>query len=507
MSSGVARCGVIGAAAGVASVGIELLAWWMLGAPNLIVVLGNAVVKAIPGHVFGYLIDRLQELGRPLLVLGILVAIGGAGAVVAVARERYRGLAFVIWAPALTIGLGTITLLLLVAVRAAFSPGQAAVIFGDWLLEAVCVELGLALRCADRRAASAAGGAPEEMNGGQKVLSRRKAVEGVGAGLALIVIGYALRDVLSVGAPKRLAEEGRAAPRLGARAAGVTPVREFYVVSKDLLGGPVMDGTHWSLRVGGRVPVVLSYRDLLDEPLTRRIETLECISNPVGGALMGTAVWEGVQLRRLLSRSRIPTGTNVVEFECADGYVETLDLSQALDPAVLVAWRMNGIPLPQEHGYPARLVVPGMYGLKSPKWLTAILPRRKKVRGFYEKQGWSSDPVVLTTSRIDYPTSLSELHKGDLVVVRGVAFAGSRGISKVEVSTDAGGTWARATTRRALSPEAWTLWTFHWVPRQRGQYLLMVRATDGHGRLQSTAYSTSFPSGSRGLDSVGAIVN
>jgi hypothetical protein len=163
----------------------------------------------------------------------------------------------------------------------------------------------------------------------------------------------------------------------------------------------------------------------------------------------------------------------------------------------MVAHQLDGAPLPDAHGFPARVLIPGRYGMKGPKWLQEIEVAAAEGGGFWEQQGWDSQAVVLTTSRFDSPRDGAVLRLGE-VPLAGVAFAGRRGVQAVEWSADGGRTWAAADLRPPLSPLTWVLWQATWMPASEGEHTLVVRARDGGGSLQTGAQAPSFPNGATG---------
>jgi DMSO/TMAO reductase YedYZ molybdopterin-dependent catalytic subunit len=286
----------------------------------------------------------------------------------------------------------------------------------------------------------------------------------------------------------------------------VTATGDFYYVSKNLVGDPSVDSATWRLDIGGAVnaPYALSYADLQALPRIERYHTLECISNEVGGNLMSNGLFSGVSLADLLNRAGIRRGANEVIFQAADGYSDRLHLSQALDERSLVVFLLNGRPLPQAHGFPARLLIPGLYGMKNGKWLTSLHVATGDYTGYWEQQGWTREANVKMTSRIDVP------HDGDLLVARpsviaGVAFAADKGIARVDVSTDGGQTWQAATLRRPLGALTWVLWELAWTPTG-GQHVLVVRAIDQSGTVQTPAETPPLPDGATGYDAISVVV-
>jgi DMSO/TMAO reductase YedYZ molybdopterin-dependent catalytic subunit len=191
-----------------------------------------------------------------------------------------------------------------------------------------------------------------------------------------------------------------------------------------------------------------------------------------------------------------------VAFSARDGYTESLALSLVRGHhEVLVAYDLNGSPLPSAHGYPARILIPGHYGMKGPKWLDTITLTNQEARGYWEQQGWDHNAVVKTTSRIDTPQDGDIVKLGPLEI-GGVAFAGTRGVSKVEYSTDGGSSWSEAPFDPPLSNLTWVVWRAMWTPAAEGAYRVVVRATDGSGTVQSSGTAPSYPDGSTGYHTV-----
>lgn len=282
----------------------------------------------------------------------------------------------------------------------------------------------------------------------------------------------------------------------------VTSISQHYVVDEEIID-PDIDPSTWRLAVGGlvRTPVALTYDQLKAFAAVERFQTLECISNRIGGTLISTARWTGVPLPSILERAGLAPGAVEVVFRAAGGYSDSLSIDQAMDGSTLIAIGMNGHVLPRAHGFPARLLSVGTYGMKNPKWLQSIEVVDRPYRGFWEQRGWTKSAIVKTGSRIDTPPSGSAV--AATATIAGVAFAGDRGISKVEVSTDGGHTWTRAQLKTALSPYTWRSWLFRWTPtRGRGQADVLVRAFDGRGIQQTPRLAAPYPSGATGYDGI-----
>jgi DMSO/TMAO reductase YedYZ molybdopterin-dependent catalytic subunit len=355
--------------------------------------------------------------------------------------------------------------------------------------------LALTYHALVRRASGEAGGGAGPANQERRALLARSAVVAAGG---VVLGGAGLGGLLrAVNARSNLAYEGMTTP---APTVPVTPASQFYVVSKNVLD-PEVDLADWSLEVSGlvREPGRYTLRSLRALPMETRAITLECIANGVDGHLISTALWRGVTLDALLrARGGAQPGAAHVVFTGADGYVSSLPLVDLLAAGTVLACDMNGAPLPHRHGFPLRAVVPGRFGEQSAKWLTRIELVSEPVKGFYQQQGWYAGPLY-TISRIDGPTKNARLPVGRPIAVHGIAFGGTRGIERVEVSVDGGATWRPANFPPPLSPQAWALWQMEWTPSQPGLAELVVRATDGTGAPQIAHHQGTVPNGGTGL--------
>ncbi len=281
----------------------------------------------------------------------------------------------------------------------------------------------------------------------------------------------------------------------------ITPNGEFYLTS--YRSPPTIRIKEWSLTVKGLVerPMTLSYEELLAKPTVSQIVTLECVGNTVAGEFIGTAEWTGIPLRTLLEEAGIDQQAYDVVFRAADEYSDSITLARAMAGDVLLVHRMNGVPLPQAHGFPARMIVPGCYGMKSVQWLTEIDVVASDYKGYYARKGWTDEAIVKTTSRIDRPGH-GETIQGRTHRIEGLAFAGTRGIRLVEVSVDAGETWQPAELHPPQSRASWVFWQYDWTVTRAGRHTLLVRATDGTGRLQTSVEQDPAPDGATGLHEV-----
>ncbi|HEX5732212.1 MAG TPA: molybdopterin-dependent oxidoreductase [Blastocatellia bacterium] len=290
---------------------------------------------------------------------------------------------------------------------------------------------------------------------------------------------------------------------IGPEVQPITPTEDFYTVTKNVID-PEVARSVWRLEVTGMVeqPRDYSYADLRALPVTTQETTLMCISNWVGGGLMSNAVWRGVPLRSLIEAASPRAGVVEVMFRAVDGYTDTIPYEKAMEESTFVAYEMNEAPLTQTHGFPARIVVPGMYGEKSVKWVTRIELVDHDAKGFYEQQGWGPDFVVPTRSRFDFPYYDQEIKFQPAITLKGIAFGGDRGVSRVEVSTDGGRAWNEARIDYPGSRLTWALWSYDWRPASAGEYKLVVRATDGTGAPQIAEDRSTVPQGATGYHRV-----
>jgi DMSO/TMAO reductase YedYZ molybdopterin-dependent catalytic subunit len=288
----------------------------------------------------------------------------------------------------------------------------------------------------------------------------------------------------------------------------VTPNSQFYLVSKNLFADPIVSLSEWQLKVYGLVehPYTLNYSQLQALPMQQQYETLMCISNDVGGPYMSNALWKGVRLKDLLERAGgVKRGATKVVLHAYDNYTDSIHLSKALEPTTVVALQMNGETLPHEHGYPARLLVPGIYGMKHVKWMTGIEVVNYDFQGYWQQRGWSDPAPVRMTSRIDTPIEGVTVPANKPTYIAGVAFSGNKGISEVDVSLDGGQTWHRAALKRPLSDLTWVLWELSWKPAA-GNYVIVVRAIDLEGNVQDPTVAPTLPDGSSGYHSINITV-
>ena len=509
------RTGVVGGlGAALVMLAVMLFVRVILGIPSLPEMLADAVTQIVPLPVFSALLGALENNAKPLLLAGILLGHLIMGMVLGLVYARVWGgsslgssrrlgllvpwsggllLAALLWLLAVlavmpAAGAGFLGVssrpgpvsMALSTLASSLAFGVALVIFFQGIL-AVQPEMSVELPQVDR--------------------DRRALILKLASVPVVLLIGGALWQLLGKQMGADLQEMGSALRTSGTGLLPdeITANADFYTVSKNF-GDPVVDIQKWNLglkdQAGRRL--TLSYGDLKSLPSVEQVATLMCISNEVGGDLIGNAMWTGVRLRDLLARLGSVDADRVV-FKAWDGYSDSIPFDKAMQDGTILAYLMNGESLPDAHGYPARLVVPGIYGMKNVKWVTAIELVDGDFRGYWQERGWSNVATIKTMSRFDVPARGSTLPLAPLSL-GGIAFAGDRGISKVEVSPNAGNTWLQMNIKEALSPYAWSLWTGQWLPTEPGDYVLLARAWDKSGQVQDRKDTSTLPDGASGYD-------
>lgn len=346
---------------------------------------------------------------------------------------------------------------------------------------------------------------------------------GVSAGLALVAGGIAravnagsaavtaVREAIRLPKPAlpAVAVPAGADLRLAGLTPYVTPATNFYRIDT-ALQVPAVDPDTWKLTIGGMVqhPVSLTFAELLALPLTEHMLTLACVSNEVGGDLVGNATWLGYPIRELLARAVPTSGADMVLSRSVDGWTAGTPLSVLTDPNTdaLLAVGMNGAPLPLEHGFPVRMVVPGLYGyVSATKWVTELtVTQFSKAQGYWSDKGWSVLGPVKTASRIDRPNDQATVKAGRYAVA-GVAWDQHTGIREVQVRVD-NGPWQTARLAETASADTWRQWVYEWDATP-GHHTIQVRATNAKGETQTGAEAPPAPNGATGWHSIGVTVS
>jgi len=463
-----------------------------------VVSVGDRVIDAVPAGVKDWAISAFGTADKAVLVGGILVVLGIAAAAVGVLTVR-RG-------PA--VGVAGAAVLSAVAVLASLGRGSAG-----W----TSVLPGLAAGAAAGSVlvllrAGAAETAVEHSPARRRFLITTGglaagAVAVAAAGRWLQQRGAAAAERLRVVLPRpaRPLPPVPDAVEVGVR--GVTPFltpnEDFYRIDTALVV-PQVDPRDWTLQVTGSVDreLELTYAELLDRPMVEADVTIACVSNEVGGDLVGTARWLGCRLDDLLDEAGVRPDADQVVGRSVDGFTAGFPTAVLAARDALVAVGMNGEPLPIAHGFPARLIVPGLYGyVSATKWLAEIeLTRFDRVQGYWVPRGWAVEAPVKTQSRIDTPRPGRTLTAGEEVAVAGVAWAPIRGIERVEVQID-DEPWREATLAEQHAGTTWRQWVLRWRP-EPGTHRIRVRATDADGDTQTDARRPPAPDGATGWHTI-----
>jgi len=283
-----------------------------------------------------------------------------------------------------------------------------------------------------------------------------------------------------------------------------TPLERHYRIDINTIP-PKVEEQHWSLRIAGLVenPLAFTLQDLQRYEPVHQFVTLSCISNPVGGDLIGTTRWTGVSLQRLLPDLRLKPSATHLKIRSADGFFEVISLDAIkVDPRIMLTYSWDGVPLRREHGYPLRIYIPDIHGMKQPKWIESIEATDHWEAGYWVQRGWNQVAQMHATSVIDtvaVDMTIIGADRNKLVPVGGIAHAGARGISKVEVQVD-GGPWEQAELRTPLSQLTWVIWKYDW-PFQSGKHTFTVRCYEANDTRQIATQSPAEPNGATGLHS------
>ena len=499
--------GALGALAGI---GLSELVAGLLGAPSLLAAIGGFVIDNQPAgakDVVIALFGTNDKLALEILIVLIAAVLGAVLGVLAVRRSFalaavgfgafaiagfFASLrspaaapttAIIVALVAAVVGVQVMSLLLRAA-GAGIGPNgnPAAIVMPDWSRRGFLLQAG-----AVAVASTAAG-----------VIGRRL-LDGPatsGGGATAILPGAA--ETASIPAGAEFTEPG-ITPL-------VVPNDRFYRIDTALVT-PNVDASSWSLRIHGLVDreISLSYADLAELPLFEQYVTIACVSNEVGGNLVGNAKWTGVRLRDVLAMAGVQASATQLVGRSVDGWTAGIPTAWVMDESrqPMIALKMNDEPLPRIHGFPARLIIPGLYGyVSATKWLSELeLTTLEAFNGYWIPLGWAKDGPILTQSRIDTPRNGQAVTAGR-VPIAGIAWAPDRGIAKVEVAID-GGVWQEAKLTTPISKATWVQWLVAWdAPPGGGEHTIEVRATDGSGVVQNVDRTPPAPDGARGHHSI-----
>jgi DMSO/TMAO reductase YedYZ molybdopterin-dependent catalytic subunit len=526
---------LLGALAGVLLtpplIAIFFLAQQLVGLPFIPFDIFDWLARHLPGKVITFGIDTMVAIIRGLqlgptstaakraeqsLAIGGLFITGiivGASFFAIVRRSQARSA--LVPGAILGAALGIIALLINLSVGTASTTGPLP--SSIWILLAF-LTWGAALGWSNDRLSAPHVGGPEGA-GIEKVDRRHFLIQLGGAVIAITVVGTSLGVALSLGRRRRVTLQlGEAwsahnpLPNAGAAVQPVpgtrpefTPLKDHYRIDIDTRPPSVREG-EWRLRFGGLVhrPLEYTLADLRDnfEPMDQFV-TLSCISNPVGGDLISTTRWTGVSLQRILAEVQPEMSATHLRIRSVDDFHETIALDAIrAEPRIMLTYAWDGLPLPAEHGFPLRIYIPDRYGMKQPKWISTIEAIDHDESGYWVQRGWDAVARMRATSVIDtigVNMMIVEADRSTRVPIGGIAHAGARGISRVQVRMD-GGDWQDAELRTPLSPTTWVLWRYEW-PFQPGDHTFTVRCFEGDGTPQIEARAPIRPSGATGLQS------
>lgn len=493
-----------GIAAAAVTLGVSALVAVPLGssadARNAI---GSTVIDLTPGPVKEWAIQTFGTSDKLFLSLAVLLVIAVLAAIAGLTERRRAPIGSIMFAAAATAGC------IAVLTRSGSAPVDVIPTAVGGVAGIVALRFLTSGRLSDETAHESAETDP----------GRRLSLAALGL-LGLGVLGGAVgsvwsRRVHSVAddreafTPPKIAKPAPPVPP-GVQPAGVelssfvTDNAEFYRIDT-ALSVPQLSRESWKLRIHGMVDneKTFTFADLEQFELIEQMVTLACVSNPVGGDLVGNAVWGGYRVRDLLAAAGVSSDADMVLSTSSDGFTAgTPTEAMTDDRDSLLAITMNGQPLPIEHGYPARLVVPGLYGyVSATKWVVDLeLTRFDRAQGYWTPLGWSERGPIKTQSRVEVPRSGQDIPAGP-VRFGGVAWAQPRGVRAVEVRIDEG-PWQQATLGTAYSDDTWRLWSFDWQADRPGPHLIAVRATDNTGYVQTSDMADVVPDGATGWHTV-----
>lgn len=466
---------------------------------------GTAVINLTPGPVKEWAIQTFGTSDKTFLTIMVVV---GAIALCALAAfwERSR-----IPLGSLVVGAAGVAACLAVLAQ----PGARPADLIPTVIGTACGIWAMRLLTAERKDQAAPDAEPD--NGRRRSLLTFGLI-GAGAisGVAGTALGRKRRSVAGDREAFALPKIASPAPPIPAEvqpaAKGlptfITGNADFYRIDT-ALNVPQISRADWKLRVHGMVDreITFGFDDLKDFELIERAVTLTCVSNPVGGNLISNAVWTGYRVRDLLARSGIQSDADMVLSTSHDGFTAGTPVEALTDDRdAMLAIGMNGVPLPVEHGYPARLVVPGLYGFVSAtKWVVDLeLTRFDRTEAYWTRLGWSARAPIKTQSRIDVPRNGARVTAGT-VTVGGVAWAQHRGIKAVEVRID-DGPWQPVRLGASYSNDTWRLWTFDWKATP-GRHIVTARAVDDTGMVQTEQPAPPAPDGATGWPAISVEVS
>jgi DMSO/TMAO reductase YedYZ molybdopterin-dependent catalytic subunit len=493
-----------GVAAASVSLGVAQLVGIPFGArADARAAIGSAVVDLTPGPIKEWAIQTLGSLDKPFVAIVVLVAIAAIAAIAGTLETQRRPLGSAVIAAAGVLG----------CIAVLSRQGATALDTIPTIAGAVC---GVAaLRVLIRRFWPGPGHTADhdEPDAGRRGLVMLGLLGfGVASGVVGAVITRLVHSVATDRNSFALPRPRTPAPPIPADVqpkgvalpSFITASADFYRVDT-ALSVPQLSHGDWRLHIHGMVDreATYSFDDLADFDVIEMATTLTCVSNPVGGNLISTGMWTGYRVADLLAAARVHADADMLLSTSIDGFTAGTPVQALTDGRdALLAVGLNGQPLPIEHGYPARLVVPGLYGyVSATKWVVNLeLTRFDKAQAYWTRQGWAPRAPIKTESRIDVPKGGQKVPMGP-AVFGGVAWAQNRGVRAVEVRID-DGVWQPAEPGASYSNETWRLWSFPWQAKSPGKHTITVRATDNTGAVQTADQVGTVPDGATGWHTV-----
>lgn len=537
-TSGFFRGVLVAGMVAIALIAVLYFGWAVMGLPFVPFDFFDAMTRALPGRVIAFGINSMVSVIRALnvgptsqvaklaeqsmAIIGFVLAVIIAGSIlVCLARGRaWRRVWFL--CAIFGIFLGVPAMVMSIQGRSStWGPWISGSWVLLWLLTWSFVLGWSAKRLASSGAAVDAQAGADESGSSVERLDRRRFLVRLGTSTAVITVAGTVVGQL---AEVRRREAMRAAlagsvrwsathalpnadatlqPAPGTRRE-FTPLEQHYRIDINT-NLRAVDEQMWRLKIKGLVekPLDLTLEGLRRYEPLHQFVTLSCISNPVGGDLIGTTRWTGVSLKRLAADLNFTPAATHLKIRAADDFFEIVSLEAIrADPRIMLAYDWDGVPLTLEHGFPVRIYIPGIHGMKQPKWIESIEATDHWEPGYWVKRGWDKEARMKATSVIDtvaVDMSLIEADQKKRVPIGGIAHAGDRGISKVEVRMD-NGPWETAELRAPLSDLTWVIWRYDW-PFQAGKHTFTVRCFDGHGTPQIETQAPPEPSGATGLHS------
>jgi DMSO/TMAO reductase YedYZ molybdopterin-dependent catalytic subunit len=503
--------GLAGITTGLVTLGVAAVMGLFFGLTNPLAAVGSLVIDLAPPGAKSLIISLFGTNDKTFIIVLLFVVVMVLAVVVGILQRRRPPFGFVLY-----------YVVVLIAILATLTRANSSIV--DALPAVVGAFLGtlvfrvLLKRLEFWRIASTR--KPARSKAGVPLFERRSFLQfAAGFGITSLVVGTgaqlitgassavaAVRQKISLPRPAVVAPTIPASADLSVPGISpyIVPASQFYRIDT-ALQVPSIDPTTWKLKIGGMVEkeIEITFAELLKLPLEEHIVTLTCVSQEVCGNLIGNAKWLGYPIRELLARAKPTAGADMVLSTSIDGFTAGTPLTTLQDPdrAAILAVGMNGSPLPIEHGFPVRMVVPGLYGyVSATKWLVNLkVTTFAKDQGYWTPRGWSAMGPIKISSRIDTPQDGRTLTAGT-VAIAGVAWYQHRGISKVQIQID-GGTWQDASLATVVTVDSWLQWSYSWNAT-KGNHKIAVRAIGEDGDVQTATLEDPAPNGSTGLHTI-----